>query len=341
MKIGSLNLGVTCLLAILSLATTSHAENAAEFFKSRTITMLVASGAGGGFDQYARVLVKHYTSHIPGTPVFVIKNMPGASGIVAMNFLANSAPRDGTVLLAAFNTAPLTPLFGHKNAKFDTRTLNWIGSIGKQTGTCLTMKSKITTLDQARTTQSLMGATGNGANPVIFAKLMNALLGTKFKIITGYRTSGLRLAIEKGEIDGVCGIAWETHMASTPHWITEKKVHFIAQLGLQESSVLKGVPLAIDLIKKPDDRKVFELLAIQQEFGRPIVAPPAVPADRLRALQDGFLATLKDPAYLADAKRAKQFVNPLTASEAAALVKRAYTAPADIVKRAAVFTAKN
>ena len=340
MKKGSLHLGIACFLAALPLATASHAESAADFFKSRTITMLVGSGAGGGFDQYARVLVKHYSRHIPGKPTFVVKNMPGATGIVAMNYLANSAPRDGTAMLAAFNTAPLAPLFAHPNAKFDTRKLNWIGSIGKQTGTCLTMKSKVTTLEQARTTQALMGATGNGANPVIFAKLMNAFLGTKFKIITGYRTSGLRLAIEKGEIDGVCGIAWETHMASTPHWITDKKVHFIAQLGLQESAEMKGVPLAINLITKPDERQVFELLAIQQEFGRPIVAPPAIPEGRLRALQAGFLATLKDPAYLADAKRAKQFVNPLTASESAALVNRAYAAPADIVKRAAVFTAK-
>ncbi|MGE3644563.1 MAG: Bug family tripartite tricarboxylate transporter substrate binding protein [Beijerinckiaceae bacterium] len=331
---------IAAVLAFTNQSGRATAQTADAYFKGKQITMYVGSGPGGGFDQYARVLVPHYRRHIPGEPAIVVKNMPGANGIVAMNFLANSAPRDGTAMLAAFNTAPLAPLFGHPNAKFDTRKLNWIGSIGKQTGTCLTMRSKVKTLAQAQSQESLMGATGNGANPVIFSKLMNAFVGTKFKIITGYTTPGLRLAIEKGEVDGVCGIAWETHMAATPHWIVDKKVTFIAQFGLQESPELKGVPMAINLIANPDERKVFELLAIQQEFGRPIMAPPEVSADRLSVLQRAFLATLKDPAYLADAKRSKQFVNPLTAAEAHALVERAYATPKRLVEKAAAFTAK-
>jgi tripartite-type tricarboxylate transporter receptor subunit TctC len=316
------------------------ADPVADFFKSKPLTMFIGSGPGGGFDQYARILAKHYKNHIAGNPVIVVKNMPGASGVVAMNYLANTAPRDGSALLASFNTAVLEPLFANPNAKYDPRTLSWIGSIGKQTGSCLTMKSEVRTLQQAQARQSLMGATGSGANPVIFAKLMNAFLGTRFKIISGYKTSGLRLAIEKGEVEGVCGIAWETHMASVPHWIIEKKVHFIAQFGLQPSDNMKGVPLALDLIKKPDEKKIFELLVIPQEFGRPILGPPGIPADRLAVLQKAFLDTLKDPAYLADAKRTRQFVNPLNAAQAQALVERAYATPPELVKRAGEFTAK-
>jgi hypothetical protein len=165
------------------------------------------------------------------------------------------------------------------------------------------------------------------------------MIGTKFEIVAGYSTPGLRLAVERGEVQGICGVAWETHMASVPDWIIDQKVNFLLQLGLQESAHLRGVPLAIDLIKDPDDRQVFELLGIPQEFGRPILAPPDVPAERLAALQTGFEETLQDKAYLADAERANQFVDPLSAKEIEALIERAYVAPKDIVARAAVYGA--
>src|SRR5215831_11225488 len=141
--------------------------------------------------------------------------------------------------------------------------------------------------EDARAREVLVGATGDGSTQVIFPKLLNAMLGTKFKVNIGYSTSGMRLAVERGEVDGICGVAWETHMASVPHWIIDNKVNFLLQLGLEESPHLRGVPLAIDLLSDPDDRRVFELLAIPQEFGRPIVAPPQVP-DRLSALRVAF-----------------------------------------------------
>jgi len=334
---------VGCVTAgALSFPSFADAQSVADFYKRTPITLNVASGAGGGFDAYARVLAVHYGDHIPGHPSIIVKNMPGATGLVAMNYLYNSAPRDGSTLVASFNTVVLSPLYGDPNAKFDSRQMGWIGNIGKQTGTCLTWyTAPVKTIEEARTQEVLMGATGEGSTPTTYPKLLNAMIGTKFKVITGYTTPGMRLAVENGEVQGICGVAWETHMASVPNWILDKKVNFLLQLGLSESPHLPGVPMAIDLIKDPKDRQVFELLGIPQEFGRPIVAPPGVPADRLAALQTAFEETMKDPAYLADAERAKQPIDPLSAKEIEALIARAYAAPADIVTRTAVYAASS
>src|SRR5215475_14827069 len=328
---GFVFVGAAAALA-LSLADTAQAQSVADFFRRTGITVNVGSGVGGGFDAYTRLLAIHYGRHIPGNPSIVVKNVPGATGLVAMNSLYNAAPRDGSTILASFNTVVLSSLYGDANARFDPRKFGWIGSLGKQTATCLTWNATpIKTIEDARAQEVIVGATGAGSTPVMFPKLLNAMIGTKFKIVTGYSTPGLRLAVERGEVQGICGIAWETHMASVPHWINDQKVNFLLQLGLSESAHLSGVPLAIDLIKDPDDRRVFELLGIPEEFGRPFLAPPDVPADRLAALRAGFQEMLKDKAYLADAEKAKQFVDPLSAAEVQALIRRAYAAPKEIV----------
>jgi tripartite-type tricarboxylate transporter receptor subunit TctC len=328
-------------LAVASCAIDSaQAQSVADFFRRTGITVNVGSGVGGGFDAYARLLAIHYGRHIPGNPSIVVKNVPGATGLVAMNALYNAAPRDGSTILASFNTVVLSSLYGDANARFDPRKFGWIGSLGKQTATCLTWhETSIKTIEDARAQEVIVGATGAGSTPVMFPKLLNAMIGTKFKIVTGYSTPGLRLAVERGEVQGICGIAWETHMASVPHWIIDRKVNFLLQLGLNESTHLPGVPLAIDLIKDPKDRQVFELVGIPQEFGRPFLTPPEVPADRLAALQTGFQEMLQDKAYLADAEKTKQSIDPLSAAEVEALIRRAYAAPKDIVARAAVYAA--
>jgi tripartite-type tricarboxylate transporter receptor subunit TctC len=330
-------------LAVLALAVglfagAAQAQTVADFYKRNAISLYVGSGVGGGFDSYARIFAAHFGRHVPGTPNVVIKNMPGAAGLTSMNFIGNTAPRDGSAILASFNTVILEALYGRANAKFDPRRLGMIGSIGKQTATCLTWHtSPVRTVDDARAREVLMGATGDGSTPVMYPNLLNAMLGTKFKVIAGYSTSGMRLAVERGEIEGICGVAWETHMASVPHWIIDNKVNFLLQLGLRPSSHLKDVARALDLIPNPEDRSVFELLAIPQEFGRPILAPPDVPADRLNALRQAFDETMKDKDYLADAGRAHQFADPLSAGDIAALVERAYAAPDKVRARAAVY----
>jgi tripartite-type tricarboxylate transporter receptor subunit TctC len=316
----------------------SSGEQVTDFYKRTEVSLYVGSGPGGGFDAYARTLARHYARYIPGNPNVVVKNMPGASGLKAMNYIYSVAPHDGSTLLASFNTVVLYPLYGNAGAQFDPRKLNWIGSVGKQTATCLTWHTvPVKTIEDARTREIVVGATGADSTPNIFPKLLNAMAGTKFKIIEGYTTPDLRLAVERGEIEGLCGIAWETHMASVPEWIIDKKVNFLLQLGLEKSSHLPGVPLAIDMIKNADDRKVWELLVIPQEFGRPFVAPPDLPAARIGALRTAFDAVMKDTQYLADADKTKQFVDPLNAKEIEALIARAYAEPKEIVTRAAVY----
>jgi tripartite-type tricarboxylate transporter receptor subunit TctC len=331
---------VAASLAILAFGDSAGAQSVADFYKRTSLVLNVGSGAGGGFDAYSRVFVPYFAKHIPGNPNIIVKNMPGATGLVAINYLYNSAPRDGSAILASFNTVILNQLYGDPNAKFNPRDMGWIGSLGKATNTCLTWyTSPVKTIEQAEMQEVLVGATGDGSNPTTYPRLLNSMIGTKFKIISGYSTPGMRLAVENGEVEGICGVAWETHMASVPNWIIDKKVNFLLQLGLNPSAHLPGVPLAIDLIKDPSDREVFELLGIPQEFGRPFLAPPGIPADRLAALRTAFNETVKDKDFLADAERAKQIIDPLSAAEIGALLKRAYAAPKDIVARTAVYAA--
>ncbi|MGE5540526.1 MAG: Bug family tripartite tricarboxylate transporter substrate binding protein [Gemmatimonas sp.] len=318
------------------------AQSVADFYKKAELSLYVGSGAGGGFDVYARTLQRHFARHIPGSPNIVVKNMPGASGLKAANFIYAVAPKDGSAVLASFNTVIMDHLYGKSGVSFDPRELSWIGSIGKQTGTCLTWHTApVKTVDDIRNREVLVGATGADSTPNIFPKLLNAMIGTRFKVIEGYTTSSLRLAVENGEIEGLCGIAWETHMASSPNWIIDKKVNFLLQLGLEASPHLPGVPLALDLIKNPDDRQVWELLVTSQEFGRPYMAPPKIPADRLQALRTAFDETMKDPQYLADAEKTKQFVDPITGAQIEALLAHAYKAPKAIVDRAKVYAVSN
>jgi tripartite-type tricarboxylate transporter receptor subunit TctC len=318
------------------------ADDIADFYQRTPLNLYVGSGAGGGFDAYARVFAAHFAQHLPGHPSIVIRNMPGASGLVAVNSLYNSAPRDGSAILASFNMVLLNGLYGDTKAKFDPLAMGWLGSIGKLTGTCLTRKEAgIRTIDDAKKREVLMGATGDVSTATMYPKLLNTTLGTKFKVIAGYSTPGLRLAVESGEVEGICGIAWETHLASVPHWILDNKVDFLIQLGLSESAHMRGVPVALDLVKDKDARSIFEMLGIPQEFGRPFVAPPGVPADRLAALRKAFDETMQDKAYLADAERAKQPVDPLSGEAIAALIRRAYAAPKDVIDRAAVYAASS
>lgn len=327
-------------LAVVSSAPTRAADAVADFYARTPISLYVGSGAGGGFDAYARIFAARFGRHVPGNPSVVVRNMPGATGLVAMNYIYNSAPRDGSAVLASFNTVVLSALYGEANAKFDPRQSGWLGSLGKMTGTCLTWKSApAKTVADAMRDETLVGATGEGSTPVMFPKLLNAMIGTKFKVVTGYSTPGMRLAVESGEVQGICGVAWETHMASVPSWIIDNKVNFLLQLGLEESARLKGVPLALNMIEKPEDRAVFELLAIPQEFGRPLLTPPGLPPDRLAALQKAFDETLADPDYQADAARAAQFPDATSSSGVRNLIAKAYAAPKAVLSRSAEYAA--
>ena len=329
-------------LAALAIIPGARAETVEEFYKKTQLSVYVGYGAGGGFDEIARVFSLHFARHLPGQPSPIVKNMPGAGGLLNVNFMYAQAPRDGSAIAAPFNTVFLLPLFGDPAAKFDARKFTWIGSLDKQTGTCVVWHtSDIKTLEDASKRDVQVGATGVNATPAIFSNLMNTLFGTRFRVISGYTTNEMRFALERGETEGICGLAWQTYKAVQPGWIENRLIRPIAQMGLVKNKDLPDTPLAIDLLKDPADRKVFELVVLPQEFGRPFIAPPGIPADRAAAMTKAFAQTLTDPVFLADAAKIRLSLDPLTGEEIVRLLDEAHKAPKDVIDRAAKFSVVN
>lgn len=322
-------------LSTAGLTAAAMADDTADFYKKKGISFIVASGAGGGYDTYGRVLMRHFNNHVPGKPNVVVKNMPGASGLQASAYLYNSAARDGSEFGIVYNTNLFEPLFGNKAARYKAREMSWIGSMGKLQNICVSWHtSPIKTFEQLKAakgfTVAATGATGNSAQ---MPRVFNALLGTGLKVIVGYSTSGQRLALERGEVDGICGLGYSTLAASNPDWISNKRINILIQVGLYPSDSLPGVPMALDSIQDPTDRKVMELLLIRQEWGRPIGGPP-MPAERLATLRASFEATLKDKAFLTEAEKTKLELEPITGEQMDELLAKAHGYPAEIVDAA-------
>jgi tripartite-type tricarboxylate transporter receptor subunit TctC len=313
------------------------AQTVEEFYKSKPITMLVGSAAGGGYDIYGRVLARHMSRHIPGNPGIIVKNMPAAAGLAAASALYATAEKDGSVIAAFTNGAAMDPLFGNPGARFDAQKFNWLGSIGKLQNVCATWHlSPVRTIEAARSREVIVAGAGATSNTAIVPKTLNALIGTKFKLIAGYDAgTGLTLAMERGEAEGVCGLSWSTIKVSRPHWIRDKLLNVIVQMGLTPLPDLPDVPSALDLVTDPEKKGVLTLILIRQEAGRPFAAPPGVPAERIAALRRAFEATLVDPEFRTDAEKAQLEIEPLTASEIEQFLAMAYGAPPAIVQKAA------
>ena len=324
-----------------ALPTMALGQPAEDFFRTASLSMYVGSGSGGGYDAIARLVARHMTRDLPGNPNFVVKNMPTAAGVASANFIYNSAPRDGSAILAAQNASLMLPLYDSPVAHYDPRKFEWIGSTDKQQAVCATwFTSPIKTLADATKRDVPVAATGVSAGPGVYPKILNALFGTRFKVISGYDTGSMRLAMEKGEVEGICGLAWQTYKAISFDWIENKKLNVLVQLGLEKNAELPDVPLALDLLKDPDDRKVLELIVLPQEFGRPFLAPPGVPADRMALYRKAFQAVLADAQFRAESEKQHLSIEPLDDRQIEALLARAYAAPKAIHDRAAMFSAE-
>jgi predicted outer membrane repeat protein len=333
--------GALTVAVLAVLPTLARGQSAEEFFKTASLSMYVGSGGGGGYDAIARLVARHMSRYLPGNPNFVIKNMPTAAGVASANFIYNSAPRDGSAILAAQNASLVLPLYDSPVAHYDPRKFEWIGSTDKQQAVCATwFTSAIKTLADATKRDVPVAATGVSAGPGVYPKILNALFGTRFKVISGYDTGSMRLAMEKGEVEGICGLAWQTYEAISFDWIENKKLNVLVQLGLEKNAELPDVPLALDLLKDPDDRKVLELIVLPQEFGRPFLAPPGVPADRMALYRKAFRAVLDDAQFRAESQRQHLSIEPVDDRQIEALLARAYAAPKPIHDRAAVFSAE-
>ncbi len=282
-----------------------------EFYRGKKIDLIIGYSPGGTYDLYARLVARHLGNHIPGKPLIVPRNMPGAGSRAAANWVYNIAPRDGTVLATADQSLSLQQAAGDKRISFDTTKFIYIGNPNIENNTTAAWHtSGVKTLDDAKRREVTVGATG-GSTSSQYPKAMNALLGTKFKIVLGYPGGNdVNLALERGEVDVRGSNSWTSWKATRPDWIAEKKINILVQIGLAKTSDLPDVPLLMELGANDDDRRLLRVLSASTALGRPIFTTPDVPADRVAALRQAFEAMVRDPAFVEDAKRGKFDIDP-------------------------------
>jgi tripartite-type tricarboxylate transporter receptor subunit TctC len=333
--------GKTTIAAVTALGLLAGSDALAQspgLYSGKQIRMVIASGAGGGYDAYGRALARYIGKYLPGNPSIIDQNMPGAAGITATNWTYSIAPKDGTVILATYNALLAEPLYGNPAARYDVLKFEYIGSIGKQQNICGTWHtSPIKTIEQAKAREVTVAATGSTGNSASMPRILNGMLGTKFKLIMGYSTSGQRLAVERGEAEGICGLSWSTLKASNPDWTQNHRLNVLVQTGSKAQADLPKVPLLIDLVSSPDDKKVIELLSFYQDMGRPLMMPPGTPKEMVTAVRNAFNATMKDPDFLADAQKSNLEVDPVTGEEMEQIIREAYTAPKALAQKAASY----
>jgi tripartite-type tricarboxylate transporter receptor subunit TctC len=329
------------LAAALSLSSApASADSVSDFYKGKSVDLIISTTTGGGYDAYARVLARYMPAHVPGTPSITPKNMPGAGGIKAANYMYAEAAKDGSVFATIQNPVPFQPLLGVKQALYDATKFNWIGSANTEVGLVFVWHtSKVTKFEDLMNREVTVAGTGGGSSTDFYYRLLNALVGTKLKSITGYPGSTESfLALERGEVEGFF-LFWSTEQSQYAQRLEKKEIRNIVQFSLEKSPDLPDVPFAPNYIKNPKDKQAFELAVAPLAIGRPYLAPPNVPADRVKALQDAFLATLKDPKFLAEAKKLKMEISGVkSGNDVSDLVKRIYKTPKDVVAKVAEIT---
>jgi tripartite-type tricarboxylate transporter receptor subunit TctC len=315
-------------------AMPARAQSPAEPFAGKTLRMIIGFGVGGGYDLWGRTVARHIGKHIPGKPEVVPQNMEGAGSFRAANYIFNVAPKDGTVMAIIARDAPLGPITGAPGAQFDPTKLSWIGTPAKETNVCIAYKTAAVKSAQDLYTQQLLVAdTGPGTGTRAYPKALSALLGMKFRIVGGYPSSAeVFLAMERGEVEGFCE-SLDSVINRRPDWIASKTVSVLFQGGLAPNPQLKDVPFILDLARNGDDRLAIEFLYAGQGIGRPFVAPPDLPADRLRILRAAFNATMKDAEFLADVQKNKFQVEPEDGEQLAALINKIYATPKPIIEK--------
>ena len=324
------------LVAFLMAATApaSAQDDVAAFYKGKQVRLIVGSAVGGGYDLYARALARHMVNHIPGNPHIIVQNQPAAGGVVMTNQLAGQGPRDGTVFAAPLNGIPTAPLL-MAGTQFDAAKLNWLGSLQSEPYVAfLWHTAPVSHITEMATKEVLVGTTTVGTTMNDFPLLLNELLGYKFKLVRGYKgTPQINIATERGEIHGNAGVGLASVKTLSQTWIDEKKIKFILQYNMRPSRELPGVPMVMDLAKTDEQKTAMRLLFARTEYARPYFLPPDVPAERVRALRRAFDATMKDPAFIADAQKLQLELSPMTGEAMQALVADLARTPPAIIDR--------
>ena len=329
------------LAAALALAAplAAEAESVAEFYRGKQIRLVIGYPAGSGYSIYAHLLSDNLGRHIPGAPTIVPENMPGAGSVIAANYLYNAAPRDGTVIAAINRSVPLAPLLetveAH-NIRFDPLKFSWIGSLAHEVSIGFAWTGRgFERFEDLRRREFLTGASSVASDGYVFGNMLNNLLGTRLKIVMGYPDSASVFgAVERGELTGYFGGPLSSLMAERPDWLSQKKVTVLIQIALEGDSRLPSVPLVGSFAASERERQALRLILAPQSAGRPYLAPPGLPPERLAALRQAFDATARDPALLAMAERLKLEISPMGGAELAGLLGTLYASPAESVRAA-------
>jgi hypothetical protein len=334
MKVAAFACGM--MVAVGLSTSAASAQSPAEFYKGKNVDLYIGYSVGGGYDVYARLLARHLGKHIPGNPNVVPKNMEGAGSLRLANWLYNVGPKDGTAFGIIGRGTGFDPLLGKKGAQFDATKYNWIGSANNEVSICVAWHTTgVTKIEQLYGKEMAVGGTSASADTDQFPRVTNGLLGTKFKVITGYPGGNdIGLAMERGEVQGRCGWSWSSVKSTHQNWLDEKKINILVQLALAKHPDLPHVPLITDLAKSEEQKQILKIIFARQVMGRPFLAPPDVPQDRVAALRKAFMDTMKDKEFLAEAEKAQLEITPVSGEEVQKLVTDLYKTPPEIAKKA-------
>jgi tripartite-type tricarboxylate transporter receptor subunit TctC len=305
----------------------------ADFYRGRTVNLIVGYSAGGGYDTYARIFARHVGKHIPGNPAIVVQNMPGAGSLKLANYLYNVAPKDGTTIGVFSRGLAMEPLIGGNNTQYDSTKFTWLGSGTNEHSVFVVWHTApVKTWNDLVSKPFTVGGEGSGSDPDIYALLLRNAFGAKLRLISGYPgTAELAIALERGEVDSRASWSWSSLKSLRPHWIAEKKVHFPVQLNLAPNPELPDVPLIMQFAKNDQQRQMLRLVLSRQDMARPFIAPPSLPEERRTALRKAFDDTMADPELIAEMKARGQEVNPVSGPAIEKMIAELYASPKDVV----------
>lgn len=328
------------LIALLvAVPSAARAQSVGDFYKGKTLEVYVGYGPGGGYDQYGRLLARHIGKHLAGNPDVIVRNMPGAGSAKLAAYMHDVAPKNGLQIGAIASTVAFDPLLGSEggenSVKFDPRELNWLGSMDAFTPIGVAWHtSGIKTIEDAKKREVLVGSSGSGDSSAVYPKLLNGMIGTKFKILTGYRGSNdITLAMERGELPAFVGWYWYGLKTTKGNWLQDKTANLFLQIGAEPDPEMQGVPWVMDILPTDADKQVFRVVLANLAFSRPIVAPPGVPEDRLAALAKAIEETTKDKDFLAEAEKQTMSVKYYSREKIAQLLKDVYATPPELIAR--------
>ncbi len=328
--------GALLALSASALSVSANAQSVEEFYKSRSLTVIVGYSPGGGYDTHVRGVLRYYNRHLPGKPNIIVQNMTGAGSLVATNHLYNLALKDGSVI-GMVRAPVLEPLTGTSSSNFDATKFNWIGSGMTEFTVCALLGGSpaIKTFADATKTQVTLAGSGPGSDDDMISKMLIKLLGLKAKVVSGYPGGAeMQLAVERGEVDGRCGWSFTSIKLAHPEWVTERKLRFLASLSMERWPELPEVPSIMEIAQTDEQKNILKVAILSADLGRPFMAPPGVPADRVAALRDAFVKTIQDPDYIAEVTARKETPTLVDGKRAEAIIKELFATPPELLKQA-------